>query len=101
IEVRSVTADEAVRPGLFARVSLTHETADRVVIPDRAVVKQTGSGDKYVYIVRDGKAEFVKVELGRRMDTLYEVLSGVEEGDTVVVTGQTRLNDGMEVEIIK
>lgn len=101
IEVRIDNADEAVRPGMFARVTLTHETADRVVIPDRAVVKQTGSGDKYVYIVRDGKAEFVKVELGRRMDTLYEVLSGVEEGDTVVVTGQTRLNDGMEVEIIK
>lgn len=101
IEVRIDNADEAVRPGMFARVELTHETADRVVIPDRAVVKQTGSGDKYVYIVRDGKAEFVKVELGRRMDTLYEVLSGVEEGDTVVVTGQTRLNDGTEVEIIK
>ncbi len=45
-------------------MELTHEVADRVVIPDRAVVKQTGSGDKYVYIVRGGKAQFVKVELG-------------------------------------
>ncbi len=35
------------------------------------------------------------------MDALYEVISGVEEGDTVVVTGQTRLNDGMEVEIVE
>ena len=101
IEVRIDNADESVRPGMFARVELTHEVADRVVIPDRAVVKQTGSGDKYVYIVRGGKAQFVKVELGRRMDALYEVISGVEEGDTVVVTGQTRLNDGMEVEIVE
>ncbi|MDE6482226.1 MAG: efflux RND transporter periplasmic adaptor subunit, partial [Rikenellaceae bacterium] len=35
IEVRIDNADEAVRPGMFARVSLAHETADRVVIPDR------------------------------------------------------------------
>ncbi len=100
IEVRIDNSDEAVRPGMFARVSLTHETARRVVVPDRAVVKQTGSGDKYIYRLRGDRVEFVKVEPGRRIGTLYEILSGVEEGDTVVVTGQTRLNDGAEVEIV-
>ncbi len=71
-----------------------------MVVPDRAVVKQTGSGDKYIYRLRGDRVEFVKVEPGRRIGTLYEILSGVEEGDTVVVTGQTRLNDGAEVEIV-
>lgn len=50
---------------------------------------------------KDGKVSYNKVELGRRMGDKYELISGVENGDQVVVTGQSRLNDGMEVEIVK
>ena len=101
IEVRIDNADESIRPGMFARVVLRHDTAERIVIPDRAVQKLTGAGDKYVYLIKDGKAVFSKVELGRRMDDRYEVISGVEEDDAVVVTGQSRINNGTEVEVIK
>ncbi|MEG2071255.1 MAG: efflux transporter periplasmic adaptor subunit, partial [Bacteroidales bacterium] len=31
----------------------------------------------------------------------YELISGVKDGDEVVITGQTRLNNGMEVDIAK
>ncbi|MDE7356433.1 MAG: efflux RND transporter periplasmic adaptor subunit [Rikenellaceae bacterium] len=99
IEVRIDNADESIRPGMFARVVLRHDTARRVVISDKAVLKLTGAGDRYVYIIDNGKARYSKVELGRRMGDRYEVLSGVEEGEKVVVTGHTRLNNGIEVEI--
>ena len=42
---------------------------------------------------------YQKVELGRRMGDKYEIISGVEDGDQVVITGQSRLTNGMEVEI--
>lgn len=48
----------------------------------------------------DGKVSFNKVELGQRLDDAYELLSGVEDGAEVVVTGQTRLADGVAVEVI-
>lgn len=99
IEVRLSNADEAIRPGMFARVSLTHDVNERVVIPDRAVLKQTGSGTKYVYRIEDGKAVFTEVTLGRRMGTLYEIIDGLSKGDSVVTTGQTRLTNGCEVDI--
>ncbi len=81
-------------PGMFARVNMTQGTADRVIVPDRAVVKQTGSGNKYVYVYSQGTVEFKLVELGQRLGDAYELISGVEEGDTVVISGQSRLVNG-------
>ena len=69
--------------------------------PDLAIVKQSGAGDRYIYVYKDGKVSYEKVELGRRMGNKYEVISGVNNGDQVVVSGQSRLNNGMEVEIEK
>lgn len=101
VEIDIMNNDERVRPGMFARVSMNFGTSNHVVVPDRAIVKQTGSGDKYVYVYKDGKVSFDKVELGQRLDNAYEVLSGVDNGADVVITGQTRLSNGAEVEVIK
>ena len=101
VEIKIVNADQKVRPGMFARVTVDFGSLDRVVIPDRAIVKQSGSGDRYVYVYNDGKVSYNKVELGRRLDDKYELVSGVDNGAQVVVTGQSRLNNGMEVDIVK
>ncbi len=98
VEVKIPNADKRVRPGMFARVVLNFGTLDHVVVPDRAVIKQSGSGDRYIYVYNDGKVSYNKVQLGRRMDDKYEVISGVKDGDKVVVSGQNRLTNGAEVE---
>ncbi|MEN6618726.1 MAG: efflux RND transporter periplasmic adaptor subunit [Rikenellaceae bacterium] len=100
VEVSVANRDERIRPGMFARVMLSYGTEEYVVVPDRAVVKQTGSGDRYIYVFKDGKVSYQKIKLGRRMDTEYEIISGIEDGDLVITTGQSRLNNGMEVEIL-
>ena len=61
VEVVIANADERVRPGMFARVVMNFGTEERVVVPDRAIVKQTGSGEKFVYIYKDGKVDFSRV----------------------------------------
>ncbi len=101
VEVSLPNSDERIRPGMFARVTLPYGVANHVVIPDRAIQKLMGSGDRYVYIYNptDGTVRYSKVELGRRMDTEYETLSGVENGDQVVVAGQNALVNGAKVEL--
>ena len=99
VEVKIANSDERVRPGMFARATMGFGTKNHVVVPDQAIVKQSGSGDRYIYVYKDGKASYQKVDLGRRMGNTYEVLSGVEDGDLVIITGQSRLINGMEVEI--
>lgn len=101
VEIKIANNDERVRPGMFARVTINFGTMQHVVVPDRSIVKQSGAGDRYIYVYKDGKVSYQKVELGRRMDNKYEIISGVNDGDMVVISGQSRLNNGMEVEIEK
>ena len=101
VEIQLVNRDQRVRPGMFARATLNFGTADNVVVPDLAIVKQAGSGDRYVYVYKDGKVSYNKVELGRRMGSEYELKSGVPDNSQVVVAGQARLINGTEVEIEK
>lgn len=99
VEIKLDNRDQKVRPGMFARATINFGTADHVVVPDQAIVKQAGSGDRYVYVYKDGKVSYNKVELGRRMDTEYELISGVEDNAQVVVAGQARLLNDMEVQV--
>ena len=89
-----------LRPGMFARVKVNFGVNRNVVIPDVAVVKQQGSGERFVYVLNeDGTVTYQKVELGRRMGAEYEVLSGVADGAKVVTGGQIRLKDGVKVSV--
>ena len=101
VELTLTNKDEKVRPGMFARAQINFGTENHVVVPDVAVVKQPGSGERFVYLYDNGKVNYVKVELGQRLDDAYELLGGVADGATVVVAGQTRLTDGAEVRVEK
>lgn len=100
VELTIDNTDQRVRPGMFARATINFGEIDRVLIPDEAIVKQIGAGDRYVYTYQDGKVSYDKVELGRHLENYYEILSGVEPGTQVVVAGQSRLRDGIAVEVI-
>lgn len=99
VEVKLDNRDGRVRPGMFGRVTMNFGTEQRVVVPDRAIVKQAGSGDRYVYVYNDGKVSYNKVELGQRLGAEYELKSGVADGSQVVVAGQSRLLNNMEVTV--
>ena len=101
VEVSLTNANGKVRPGMYARVTMNYGVNKNVVVPDNAIVKQQGSGDRYVYVYKDGKVSYNKIELGRRMGNRYEVISGVQDGDLVVTAGYTKLADGMEVEVVE
>jgi RND family efflux transporter MFP subunit len=89
-----------LRPGMFARVIVDFGSNNNVVIPDVAVVKQQGSGERFVYVLNaDGTVTYTKVVLGRRMGTEYEVLEGLSDGDRIVTGGQIRLKDGIKVTV--
>ena len=101
VEVTMPNSDSRILPGMFGRVTLNLGVATHVVVPDLAVVKQPGSGNHYVYVYKDGKVSYNKVELGQRLGDAYELLSGVESGSQVVISGQAKLADGAAVEVAK
>ena len=99
VEITVPNADGRIHSGMFARVDINFGTAKHIVVPDRAVVKQTGSGVRYVYVYKDGIVTFNQVELGQRLGNRYELLSGVENNTDVVISGQSRLVDGASVQL--
>jgi len=100
VEITIPNTDQRLRPGMFARVTANFGTNHNIVIPDVAVVKQIGSGEHFVYVLRDDNTvKYTLVELGRRMGDKYEILSGLNEGDKIVTEGQARLKDGIEVTV--
>lgn len=94
---------KTLRPGMFVRATVNFGTRQSVIIPDVAVVKQTGSGDRFVYVLNeeDNTVDFKVVRLGRRIGNRFEVLEGLNDGDIVVTGGQSRLKSGIKVETVK
>lgn len=101
VEIEVNNSDQRLRPGMFSRVTLNFGTNEHPVVPDMAVLKQSGSNDRYVFLEKDGKASYTKVELGTRLGDKYEIVSGLQVGDRVVVQGNTGLIDGVEVQVEK
>jgi len=93
--------DNALAPGLFARVQLaggngTATATKAALITDRAV--GTDQNRKYVYVVTaDNKAEYRTVILGPVVDGLRVVRKGVKPGETIVVNGLQRVRPGAPV----
>ena len=99
VELIVKNSDLKLRPGMFARATMNLGTENHIVVPDIAIVKRAGSGDRYVYVYESGRVNFCKVELGQRMGDRYELISGVPNGAKIVVSGQAKLSDGKEVEV--
>lgn len=100
VEVKVDNNYKTLRPGMFVRATVNFGVNNNVVIPDVAVVKQQGSGERFVYVLNeDNTVTYQKVVLGRRMGTEYEVLEGISNGAKVVTGGQIRLKDGIKVTV--
>lgn len=93
--------DNALAPGLFARVQLaagngSGGAANAALIHDRAV--GTDQDRKFVYVINgDGNAEYRPVELGPMIDGLRVVRSGLKAGEKIVVNGLQRVRPGAPV----
>ncbi|MCB1057971.1 MAG: efflux RND transporter periplasmic adaptor subunit [Acidobacteria bacterium] len=94
-----VDGQDKLSPGMFARVFLQTETrTDTLVIPKTALALES-VGDT-VYVAEDGVAHRREVMLGFREGDTVEVLSGLKEGERVVVVGQQSLSDGTPIQIL-
>ena len=89
---------EAPRPGLFVNVRIITDRRDAaVLVPKRAVVYD--GGERYVFIVRDGKAARVRLDAGYEEGESVEAVTDVTPGDAIVVLGQNALKDQSPVRV--
>lgn len=102
---RSLTIRALVRgeetgliPGGFAKVKLSFEPdTNALLIPTQAVIPQARG--KKVYLYNNGEAKFVDVVTGVRDSSNVQIISGLNQGDTVIVTGLLGLKPDAKVTI--
>ena len=101
VEVNVPNTDRVLRPGMYARVNVNFGFRHSVIVPDQALVKQEGTGTRFIYVLKaDNTVSYLPVTIGRHIGQEYEILSGLEEGATVVVKGQSTLRDGVKVNVL-
>ncbi|MGB9800127.1 MAG: efflux RND transporter periplasmic adaptor subunit [Thermanaerothrix sp.] len=78
-------ADEQVKPGMTAAVTiLVQQLEDVLLVPNRAV--RLREGQRVVYVLRNGLPEAVTIRLGATSETYSQVLEGdLREGDLVIL----------------
>lgn len=100
VEVTIPNTNERLRPGMYARATFNMGQREAVMIDDIAVQKQAGSSERYVYVVKDGVANYRLVDDGRKIDGKVEIRKGLEAGEEVATTSFVRLMDGKAVEVV-
>lgn len=97
IRVRLKDKGIQIKPGMSADIEIIVESIpDVIAIPSQAIIEKNGK--RYVYTIKDSKAYLIPVEIGRFNWTLSEVLSGLKEGDRVIINPEAGgLKEGVRI----
>lgn len=100
VRIRMANPQGLLRLGMFLSAELPIEThSNALVVPPQAVYRD-GQGRPRVYRVRGDQAEAAAVQLGIETHDRVELLSGVTEGETVILTGGYGLGDHARVKVL-
>ena len=86
---------EGLRTGQFGRVSVPVAEVKLLLVPQSAVLKRGQM--ELVFVAKDGKAALRLVKTGKVLEDRVEVLSGLEEGEQIIVSESAKLTDGQPV----
>lgn len=100
VKIRINQADPQLMPGMVCKVLLqTEDKTAGLVLPNQAI-QVSDSGQKYVWLARDGKAERQMIETGELTDNGVTVTDGLRPGDQVIVEGWQKIGDGSKIKAL-
>ena len=100
VKIKVPNDEGLLKGGMFAEIKIGVDKAENVLsVPLSAVIDDNGR--KVVYVVKGDKAEKREISIGFSNNELVQVLSGVSEGEEVVVKGQNLLSDGSKVTVVE
>lgn len=100
VEITFDNADRDLLPGMYVAADVEVREAEGVIIPFEAVVYRNGINSVWT-VTPEGKAKRNIVQLGVQTSSDIQILEGIESGETVMVEGQSKMNDGDKVLIVE
>lgn len=102
VKLRIPNKDERLRPGMYVSSTIALGEENVFMVPYQAVLKLTGSNERYIFVNENGFAKRIKVQIGERFNEMIEISAPeVKEGMEIVSVGQSRLVDGVKLNVIK
>ena len=102
VKLRIPNKDERLRPGMYVSSTIALGRENVFMVPYQAVLKLTGSNERYIFVNENGFAKRIKVQIGERFNEMIEISAPeVKEGMEIVSVGQSRLVDGVKLNVIK
>ena len=87
--------DEAFTPGMIAKVVLSADVDNGIVVPSNAVL--INNDGKFVWVAKDGRATRQSISISGYSGTGVVVSEGLHSGDIVIVEGYQKVSEGMKV----
>jgi RND family efflux transporter MFP subunit len=102
VEITIDNPSHKLKPGMFAKVTLPVEVhEDAILVRRSAVLEDRISGGKSLFVINGNVSARREVETGLAKSDVIEILSGLQPGEKVVVSGQHYLEDGERVQVVK
>ncbi len=101
VEIRIDNLEGTLRPGMFAKVTVPVEVhTDAILVPRTSLIEDAQTKTQNVFVVEAGVSERRPVEIGLSRGGEVEIVSGLNEGDSVVIAGQHSLKVGESVTVV-
>lgn len=94
-------ASNDLKAGMYGTAEFTssQQKQSLMIVPRNAFVGSVSSNE--IFVNENGTAKLKTVTAGRIFGDKVEILNGLSDGETVIVTGQINLQDGSKVDVIK
>lgn len=90
--------DFKLRPGMLLQINLQKKLLTTLVLPEASLVPEE---DKhFVFVVKDGAVTKTQVKIGLRKPGKVQIISGLNQGEQVVIEGALKLRDGSKVKVL-
>jgi RND family efflux transporter MFP subunit len=105
VKVAFLDKDSSILPEMSAKVAFLqrkiteNEHTPVKAVPVSAIVKYKGHDT--VYVLVGNRVKEKRIDIGRRLDNMVEIISGLETGDRIVLSPSDKIKDGKKVKIIK
>jgi multidrug efflux pump subunit AcrA (membrane-fusion protein) len=93
----SIPQDTRFRPGMTASIEIIVEQRQNALVIPQDILIVKPNGDKYVFVAIGDTAKIAKITTGIESNTEVEVISGLKEGDKIIILGQENLKDGAKI----
>lgn len=100
VKIKIDNPNGELKSGMFAKVAVQAESKDNVlIVPNQAI--KIENGVNYIYTVENSKIKKVSVNTGISNNKYTEITGNIKENDDILTEGQSILDDGEKVNIVK